>query len=116
MLLPTLWCQARGRPVDKKRSFPEVYPLLSEPALGAFRRAAEIRSVWSYAEPIAHRWVRRLWPNPLLPAALDAARAKPPAPAVRRLADESFLDETKAAVRELMELLPNGGPRVHPLA
>ncbi|MHC4819288.1 MAG: hypothetical protein ACYTF8_14680, partial [Planctomycetota bacterium] len=76
MLLPALWCQARGRPVDKKRSFPAVYPLLSGTAVDAFRRAAEIRSVWQYAEPPAHRWVRRLWINPLLPAALDAARAR----------------------------------------
>lgn len=116
MLLPALWCQARGRPLDKKRSFRAVYPLLSPPAVDAFRRAAEIRSVWRYAEPPAHRWVRRLWINPLLPAVLDAARARPPAPAIRRLADESFFDESKAAVRELMEILPDGGTRVDPLA
>lgn len=116
MLLPALWCQARGRPVDKKRSFPAVYPLLSGTAVDAFRRAAEIRSVWHYAEPPAHRWVRRLWINPLLPAALDAARARPPARAIRRLADERFLVETKSAVRELMELLDDGGTRLHPLA
>jgi hypothetical protein len=116
MLLPALWCQARGRPVDKKRSFPAVYPLLSPPSVSTFRRAAEIRSVWRYAEPPTHRWVRRLWINPLLPAALDAARARPPAPAIRRLADESFLDETKAAVRELVELYSDGGTRLHPLA
>ena len=116
MLLPALWCQARGRPVDKKRSFRAVYPLLSPPSVDAFRRAAEIRSVWQYAEPAAHRWARRLWLNPLLPAVLDAARARPPAPAIRRLADESFLDETKAAVRELMELYTHGGTRLHPLA
>jgi predicted nucleotidyltransferase len=116
MLLPALWCQARGRPIDKKRSFGAVYPLLSAPSVEAFRRAAEIRSVWQYAEPPTHRWIRRLWINPLLPAALDAARARPPAPAIRRLADDGFLHETKVAVRELMELYTDGGPRLHPLA
>ncbi|MHC4549332.1 MAG: nucleotidyltransferase family protein [Planctomycetota bacterium] len=107
MLLPALWWQARGRPIDKREALEEVYRMLSPPAVGAFRRAAEIRAVWRYREPTWNRWVRRLWFNPLLPAALDAAGARPPAPTVRRLVDARFLADTKAAVRELIGLAAN---------
>ena len=116
MLLPALWWQAQGRPVDKKRSFEDVYALLSEGAVGVFRRAAAIRSVWRYREPAWNRWLRRVWFNPLLPATFNAAGARPPTPAVRRLVDEHFLNGTKAAVHELMELYEHGGARSHPVA
>jgi len=102
MLLPALWWQARGRPLDKKRSFEAVYAVLSPAAVATFRRAAAIRERWRYAEPPWNRWLRRVWINPLLPAAFDAAAARPPVEAVRRLVDPSFLEGTKAAVRELL--------------
>ena len=112
MLLPALWCQARGDDVGKRESFGRIGPRLSEGARRAFARASEIREAWTYAEPAAHRLLRRCFWNPLLPASVDAARSDPPAEGVRGLLDDAFLAGAHAAARELLSTLdPHGGPR-----
>lgn len=103
MLLPALWLQARGRAVSKAASFELAYAELSSEAVATYRRAARIREIWTYREPRLNAWLRRLWFNGLLPAALDSARAAPPAPAVAELADDAFLAGIEAAVREMLE-------------
>jgi len=111
LLLPALWCQARGDDVGKRESFGRVAPHMSEGARAAYARATEIRETWSYAEPVAHRLLRRAWWNALLPAAVDAARADPPPEGVRGLLDDVFLDGARTAARELLDRLDaHGGP------
>ena len=89
---------------------------LDPAAVDAYRRAAAIRKIWSYREPRLNRWMRRLWPNPMLPAAFDALRAKPPCHDVLRLLDEGFVCAAKQGVRELMELEESDAARRDPVA
>ncbi len=104
LLLPALWCQARGNPTAKLESFGPVYRRLSPAAVAAFQHAAAIREAWRYREPVWGRWLRRIWFNPLLPAVLDVAGAGRPPVAVRDRLDPTFFAAAKEAVRELMEL------------
>ena len=100
MLLPALWWQAQGRTIAKKDSFPTVYAQLPPEHTETFHHAAELRVAWRYREPALNRWLRRLWINPLLPEAIDAARAgRPP-----QRPTQGFLDAAKAAVRELVQM------------
>jgi len=107
MLLPALWLQAQGRPIDKRSSFGRVYARLSPAAVDTFRRVTEIRAAWHYVEPAAGRWLRHLYFNALLPAAVDAAFARPPPPDLVTRLDPALLEDTRAAVRELLQLHDN---------
>jgi hypothetical protein len=109
MLLPALWWQAQGRAIGKRESFEALYEVLPDDAVAVFRRAADVRDVWRYRAPRLARAVRRAWFNPLLPAALAAARPGPPPRAALAFVRDGLL----AAAQDVAALLVRREEEAH---